>query len=73
MGLKKVKYCIMDMGDIDGEQRPSSKCMTFLGMTWKFFKCIFSHVTLVSLVVAYCVFGAYAFERLESDHEKDVR
>ncbi|XP_044002701.1 uncharacterized protein LOC122848588 isoform X2 [Aphidius gifuensis] len=64
---------MMDMGDIEIEQKPPSKCMTFLGMMWKFFKCIFSHVTLVSLVVAYCVFGAYAFERLESEHEKDVK
>ncbi|KAK0175938.1 hypothetical protein PV328_000127 [Microctonus aethiopoides] len=55
------------------ERRSPSKCLAFLRVLWKFCKCIFSHVTLVSLVGAYCVLGAYAFELLESEHEKDVK
>lgn len=55
------------------EPAEPSKCLSFLRLLWKFFRCIFSHVTLVSLVVAYCVLGAWAFEKLEADHEKEVR
>ncbi|XP_011306037.1 uncharacterized protein [Fopius arisanus] len=63
----------MDLTDIDGDAEQPSKCIAFLRMTWKFCKCIFSHVTLVSTVVAYCVLGAYAFEKIEAGHEKDVK
>ncbi|XP_008556982.1 uncharacterized protein LOC103577895 [Microplitis demolitor] len=63
----------MDPTDMDAEFETPSKCLILLCLIWKFFKCIFSHVTLVSLVVAYCVLGAYAFERLESGYEKDVK
>lgn len=64
---------MMDSTEMDVEFETPSKCLILLCLIWKFFKCIFSHVTLVSLVVAYCVLGAWAFERLESGHEKDVR
>ncbi|XP_074109407.1 potassium two pore domain channel subfamily K member galene [Cotesia typhae] len=63
----------MDSTEMDVEFETPSKCLILLCLIWKFFKCIFSHVTLVSLVVAYCVLGAWAFERLESGHEKDVK
>ena len=51
----------------------ASKCLRFFRLLWKFFKCIFSHVALVSLVVAYCVLGAWAFVELEVKHEQEVR
>lgn len=50
-----------------------SRCLRFLRLLWKFCKCVFSHVSLVSLVVAYCVLGAHAFVLLEATHEKDVK
>jgi len=54
------------------EVEKPSRCIKFLRLLWKFSRCIFSHVTLISLVVAYCVIGAYAFESLEATHEKEV-
>lgn len=53
-------------------ERPS-KCIQFLRLLWKFSRCVFSHVTLISLVVAYCLIGAYAFESLEASHEKEIK
>ncbi|KOX71128.1 Two pore potassium channel protein sup-9 [Melipona quadrifasciata] len=53
-------------------ERPS-KCIKFLRFLWKFFRCVFSHVSLVSLVVLYCLIGAYAFEALEANHEKEIK
>ncbi|KAK1130934.1 hypothetical protein K0M31_017239 [Melipona bicolor] len=53
-------------------ERPS-KCIKFLRFLWKFFRCVFSHVSLVSLVVLYCLIGAYAFEALEATHEKEIK
>lgn len=52
--------------------RQRGRCTSCLCMSWKVFTCIFSHVMLISLVVAYCLFGSYAFERLESENEKNV-
>ena len=49
-----------------------SKCMSFVCFSWKVFTCIFSHVTLVTLVVAYCMLGAITFEELEADNERTV-
>lgn len=51
---------------------PRSKCITCLCFSWKVFTCIFSHVTLIALVVSYCVFGAFLFENLEKDNEQMV-
>ncbi|XP_076231226.1 potassium two pore domain channel subfamily K member galene [Calliopsis andreniformis] len=59
--------------DLVVETRKPSKCIRFLRFLWKFFRCVFSHVSLVSLVVVYCVIGAYAFEALEAGHEKEVK
>lgn len=49
-----------------------SKCMSCLCFSWKVFTCIFSHATLITLVVSYCVLGAFTFERLEADFERTV-
>jgi hypothetical protein len=51
--------------------RPSA-CASFLHYTWKTISCLLSHITLVSMVVSYCVLGAFTFEALEVHHEKDV-
>ncbi|XP_029159233.1 uncharacterized protein LOC114931398 isoform X2 [Nylanderia fulva] len=55
------------------EVEKPSRCIRFLRLLWKFCRCVFSHVTLISLVVAYCLIGAYAFEALEAGHEKEVK
>lgn len=58
-----------------GDAKPArqrGRCTSCLCMSWKVFACIFSHVMLISLVIAYCLFGSYAFERLESENERNV-
>ncbi|EFN76116.1 TWiK family of potassium channels protein 7 [Harpegnathos saltator] len=55
------------------EVEKPSRCIRFLRLLWKFSRCVFSHVTLISLVVAYCVIGGYAFELLEAKHEIQVK
>ncbi|XP_068990575.1 uncharacterized protein galene isoform X1 [Neodiprion pinetum] len=55
------------------EVQESSKCVKVLYMIWKFFACVFSHVTLISLVVAYCLLGGLAFQALEAPNEIKVR
>ena len=54
------------------EPPPRSKCISCLCFSWKVFTCVFSHVTLITLVVAYCVAGAFLFEHLEAGNEKLV-
>lgn len=49
------------------------RCTSCLCMSWKVFTCIVSHVLLITMVVAYCLLGAYLFERLEADNERQVR
>ena len=41
--------------------------------TWKLCSVVFSHFVMISLVVAYCILGAVTFEKLEAQHEKEVR
>lgn len=56
-------------------ERPPKKrnrCTSCICMSWKVFSVIFSYVALVTLVVAYCMFGAYMFSYLESRNELDV-
>lgn len=53
-------------------EAPPSRCVRFLYFTWKFCTCVFSHVLLVSLVVSYCILGAFTFEHLEADNERKV-
>ncbi|XP_057664215.1 uncharacterized protein LOC130898746 isoform X1 [Diorhabda carinulata] len=48
-------------------------CTSFLHYTWKTITCLFSHVTLVSMVVSYCVLGAFTFEALEVENEKQIK
>ncbi|KAJ3651689.1 hypothetical protein Zmor_017711 [Zophobas morio] len=50
-----------------------SVCSSFLHYTWKTITCLLSHITLVSMVVSYCVLGAFTFEALEVHHEKDIK
>ncbi|XP_055589683.1 uncharacterized protein LOC129741892 [Uranotaenia lowii] len=60
-----------DQGGSEKKQR--SKCMSFVCFMWKLFTCIFSHVTLVAMVVAYCFLGAFTFEHLEAENERNVK
>lgn len=53
-------------------EAPPSRCVRFLYFLWKFCTCVFSHVLLVSLVVSYCILGAFTFEHLEADNERKV-
>uniref|UniRef100_A0AAG5D1E0 Potassium channel domain-containing protein n=1 Tax=Anopheles atroparvus TaxID=41427 RepID=A0AAG5D1E0_ANOAO len=55
------------------EKKQRSKCMSFVCCMWKVFTCIFSHVTLVATVVAYCFLGAFTFEHLEAENERNVK
>ncbi|CAB3255000.1 unnamed protein product [Arctia plantaginis] len=52
---------------------PPSKCAKVLYYTWKLCSVVFSHFVMISLVVAYCILGAVTFERLEAQHERDVK
>lgn len=49
------------------------RCTSCICMSWKVFTCIFSHVMLITMVIAYCLMGSYAFEWLEADNERQVR
>lgn len=53
------------------EPKPKG-CNRVLHYTWKAITCLFSHITLVTMVVSYCILGAFTFTRLEADHEKQV-
>lgn len=59
-----------DPESLDEEKRTC--CSSFLHYTWKTVTCIFSHATLISMVVSYCYLGAVTFEALEVDHEREV-
>ncbi|XP_059620713.1 uncharacterized protein LOC132264500 [Phlebotomus argentipes] len=50
-----------------------NRCTAALCMSWKFFTCLLSHITLVTLVVSYCILGAFTFEHLEADNEISVK
>nr|XP_021192597.2 uncharacterized protein LOC110377880 [Helicoverpa armigera] len=52
---------------------PPSKCAKVLYYTWKLCSVVFSHFVMISLVVAYCILGAVTFEKLEAEHEKEVK
>ncbi|PNF39339.1 hypothetical protein B7P43_G01514 [Cryptotermes secundus] len=55
------------------EDVAASRCSTLLRYTWKICTCLFSHVTLVSLVVSYCIMGAFTFQNLEAHNEIKVK
>lgn len=48
------------------------RCLSAICASWKVFTCIFSHVMLVTLVVAYCIVGAITFTYFEAENEKIV-
>lgn len=62
----------MQLQQIEPPPPGRSKCMSCLCFSWKVFTCIFSHATLITMVVAYCVLGAFTFERLEAENEREV-
>lgn len=57
------------------EKMPKTRgrCVSAICVSWKVFTCIFSHVLLVTTVVAYCLLGANTFEYLEKTNEIEVR
>ncbi|XP_037940681.1 uncharacterized protein LOC119673472 [Teleopsis dalmanni] len=56
------------------DQKPTrGRCVAAICFSWKIITCIVSHVTLVLLVVSYCVGGAYLFRHLEKPHEIEVK
>uniref|UniRef100_A0A1B6IXA6 Potassium channel domain-containing protein n=1 Tax=Homalodisca liturata TaxID=320908 RepID=A0A1B6IXA6_9HEMI len=57
---------------MEEEARPH-RCTTIVYYAWKIFTCLFTHVMLVTAVVAYCILGAYTFERLERNNEIKVK
>ncbi|XP_074039791.1 potassium two pore domain channel subfamily K member galene isoform X2 [Leptinotarsa decemlineata] len=58
--------------EVLGYENPSA-CSRFLHYSYKTVTCLFSHITLVSMVVSYCVLGAFTFEALEVDNEKLIK
>ncbi len=58
--------------DLEIEQDEESKCSKCLFCCRKVFMFLLSHVGLISLVVGYCIMGAFTFEALESSHELKV-
>lgn len=57
-----------------GDKMPKTRgrCVSAICVSWKVFTCIFSHVLLVTTVVAYCLLGAKTFEYLEKNNEIEV-
>ncbi|GBP53902.1 hypothetical protein EVAR_96580_1 [Eumeta japonica] len=41
--------------------------------SWRVCSLLFSHLVMISLVVAYCILGAVTFERLEADYERQIQ
>ncbi|CAH2047615.1 unnamed protein product, partial [Iphiclides podalirius] len=58
---------------VDYPPPPPSKCAKVLYYTWKLCSLVFSHFVMISLVVAYCILGAVTFEKLEAQHEREVK
>jgi len=58
--------------DVDFDDDTPNRCTTLVYYAWKIFTCLFLHVLLVTMVVLYCLLGAFAFERLESANEIEV-
>ncbi|XP_059484986.1 potassium channel subfamily K member 18 isoform X2 [Neocloeon triangulifer] len=51
------------------EEDEPGKCCAFWYCVWKVFTCICSHFILISMVVSYCIMGAYTFQALEAKNE----
>lgn len=56
----------------DKVPKERSRCIAAICVSWKVFTCIFSHVMLVALVVAYCIAGAFTFNHFEAGNEIQV-
>ncbi|KAK2708910.1 uncharacterized protein LOC136028185 [Artemia franciscana] len=54
----------------DGEGTAGQQCIYILRNILTF---LVSHIGLVSLVVGYCIIGAFTFEALEAEHELEVK
>ncbi|KAB0791936.1 hypothetical protein PPYR_03736 [Photinus pyralis] len=55
------------------EQLPPSTCNRIVCYAWKTITFLISHITLITVVVAYCLGGAKMFESLEKEHEIQVK
>jgi len=62
----------MDMDEELDEYEPKSRCTSCLSKCRRLTTFFLSHVGLISLVVGYCIIGAFTFEALESSHELEV-
>jgi len=65
-----------DVKNLDGEGKRKGawgRCVACMCCAWKVTRCLCSHITLVTIVVAYCLIGAAMFEKLEAENEKMVR
>uniref|UniRef100_A0A1I8QBY0 Potassium channel domain-containing protein n=1 Tax=Stomoxys calcitrans TaxID=35570 RepID=A0A1I8QBY0_STOCA len=58
---------------LEPAKRERGRCVTAICFSWKVITCIVSHVTLILMVVCYCVGGAYLFQHLEGEHETEVK
>lgn len=54
------------------EKPQRGRCVSAICFSWKVLTCVVSHVTLISMVVSYCIGGALLFEYLEKPHELEV-
>ena len=68
--MDPVNILDLDMEEDEEERTKCKKCLAGCRSVTTFF---LSHVGLISLVIAYCVMGAFTFESLEKQHELDVR
>jgi hypothetical protein len=65
MSMRSARY--------EREEPPSrGKCLTCICVSWKIFSYVFSHVTLIALVVLYCLAGGVLFQKLEEANEREV-
>lgn len=58
---------------VDDDESEKGKCSRCMSCCKKVTTFLLSHVGLISLVVGYCIMGAFTFEALESSHEIQVR
>ena len=52
---------------------PASKCSKCLKFFRQVLSFLLSHIGLLSLVVGYCIMGAFIFEKLEKENELEVK
>lgn len=56
----------------DKVPKERGRCIAAVCVSWKVFTCVFSHVMLVAIVVAYCIGGAFMFNHFEAENEIQV-